>query len=110
MMKVLQQLLDRLNKSLEEGDIVEITEQLQPTTLGIRVFASRQVFNRYLSWKDELVTRANAKALAANIAPLAMQKRSGDFVFQGELESGKIESEILYSYCKTNGTVLVVSI
>ena len=46
MMKALQQLLDRLNKSLEEGDIVEITEQLQPTTLGIRVFASRQVFNR----------------------------------------------------------------
>ena len=61
MMKALQQLLDRLNKSLEEGDIVEITEQLQPTTLGIRVFASRQVFNRY----PESVTMLGSQSTAA---------------------------------------------
>lgn len=110
MKKALQQLLARLNKSLEENDVVEISEKLQPNMLGIRVFASRQVFNRYLSSNNEVVTNANAKALAANIAPLVIGKRSGDFVFQGQLENGMNETEILYSYYKTDGTVLVVSI
>lgn len=110
MKEALQELLARFNKSLQEVDVVEITELLQPTMYGIRVFASRQVFNRYLSWKNEVVNRENAKAIAANIAPLAMQKRSGDFVYQGKLENGTLETVILYSYCKTDGTVLLVSI
>lgn len=110
MKKALQQLLARLNKSLVDDDVVEVTELLQPAMLGIRVFASRQVFQKYLSGGNEVAARVNAKAMAADIAALAMKKRSGDFVFQGQLEDGTNETVILYSYCRPDGSILVVSI
>ena len=110
MKEALQQLLNRLNKSLAETDLVEITDRLEPHILGIQVFASRQVFDLYLGWGTTELTSANAKAIAANVAPLATQRRSGDFLFQATLESGNNESVILYSYCKADGTILLVSI
>ncbi|WP_043003170.1 hypothetical protein [Comamonas testosteroni] len=110
MKKALKQLLESLNKSLVDDDVVEVTELLQPAMMGIRVFASRQVFQKYLSGSNEVFLRVNAKAMAADIAALAMAKKSGDFVFQGQLENGTSETVILYSYCRPDGTILVVSI
>lgn len=110
MKKALKQLLERLNKSLVDDDVVEVTELLQPAMMGIRVFASRQVFQKYLSGSNEVFLRVNAKAMAADIAALAFAKKSGDFIFQGQLENGTSETVILYSYCRPDGTILVVSI